>query len=103
MAYLLQHLLTEAAQRQPDRPAVASGGGLLSYRELDQLSNQVAAALLRQGVAPGRPGGGARAQVGRRGDRALRGAEGRGLLRAARPEGARRAAQLHRGGQRRSR
>ena len=53
MAYLLQHLLTEAAQRRPDRPAVASGGGLLSYRELDQLSNQVAAALAGHGVAPG--------------------------------------------------
>jgi amino acid adenylation domain-containing protein len=53
MAYLLQHLLTDAAARQPRRPAVASAGCLLSYRELDQLSNQVARALLRQGVAPG--------------------------------------------------
>ena len=53
MAYLLQHLLTEAAARQPRRPAVASGGCLLTYQELDQLSNKVARALLRLGVAPG--------------------------------------------------
>ena len=53
MAYLLQRLLTEAAARAPQRPAVASGGCLLSYRELDELSNKVARALLRLGVAPG--------------------------------------------------
>ena len=53
MAYLLQRLLTEAAARQPQRPAVASGGCLLTYRELDRLSNKVARVLLRLGVAPG--------------------------------------------------
>ncbi len=53
MAYLLQRLLTEAAVRQPQRPAVASGGGMLTYQELDRLSNQMARALLRLGVAPG--------------------------------------------------
>ena len=53
MAYLLQHLLTEAAARSPRQPAVASGERLLSYEELDRLSNQVARALLAQGVAPG--------------------------------------------------
>ena len=53
MAFLLQHLLTEAAARQPQRPAVASDGCLLTYQELDQLSNKVARALLRLGVAPG--------------------------------------------------
>ena len=52
MAYLLQRLLTEAAARQPQRPAVASGDCLLTYQELDQLSNKVARALLRLGVAP---------------------------------------------------
>lgn len=46
MAYLLQHLLTEAAARQPRQPAVASADGQLSYQELDQLSNKVARALL---------------------------------------------------------
>ena len=53
MAYLLQHLLTEAAARQPGRPAVASAEGTLSYQELDRLSTKVARALLRLGVAPG--------------------------------------------------
>ncbi len=53
MVYLLQQLLTEAAARQPGRPAVASEGSTLSYQELDQLSNKMARALLRLGVAPG--------------------------------------------------
>ena len=53
MAYLLQCLLTEAAAQHPLRPAVASGGCLLTYQELDGLSNKVARALLRLGVAPG--------------------------------------------------
>jgi amino acid adenylation domain-containing protein len=53
MAHLLQRLLTEAAARQPQRPAVASDGCLLTYRELDRLSNKMARALLRLGVAPG--------------------------------------------------
>jgi amino acid adenylation domain-containing protein len=53
MAYLLQRLLIEAAARQPQRPAVASDGCLLTYQELDQLSNKMARALLRLGVAPG--------------------------------------------------
>ena len=53
MAYLLQHLLTEAAARRPDQPAVAAGGQTLTYAELDRLSNQAAHALLARGVAPG--------------------------------------------------
>ena len=53
MTYLLQQLLTEAAARQPLRPAVASDGCLLTYQELDRLSNKLARALLRLGVAPG--------------------------------------------------
>jgi amino acid adenylation domain-containing protein len=53
MAYLLQRLLTEAAARAPQRSAVASDGCLLTYQELDRLSNKVARALLRLGVAPG--------------------------------------------------
>ena len=53
MAYLLQHLLTDSAGRRPDRLAVAAGGRSLTYAELDRLSNQVARALLAQGVAPG--------------------------------------------------
>ena len=53
MAYLLQHLLTHSAARAPRLPAVASGTRLLTYQELDRLSNQVARALLAQGTAPG--------------------------------------------------
>ncbi len=53
MAYLLQRLLTEAAARRPQRAALASEGCPLSYQQLDQLSNKVARALLRLGVAPG--------------------------------------------------
>jgi len=53
MTYLLQQLLTEAAARQPHRPAVASDGCMLTYQELDQLSNKLARTLLRQAVAPG--------------------------------------------------
>jgi len=53
MAYLLQRLLTEAAARQPHRAAVASSGCLLTYQELDELSNKMARALLGLGVAPG--------------------------------------------------
>jgi amino acid adenylation domain-containing protein len=53
MAYLLQRLLTEAAVWQPQRPAVASERCLLTYQQLDRLSNKVARALLRLGVAPG--------------------------------------------------
>jgi amino acid adenylation domain-containing protein len=53
MAYLLQHLLTESAANRPRLPAVASGERSLSYGELDKLSNQVARALLTQGVEPG--------------------------------------------------
>jgi amino acid adenylation domain-containing protein len=53
MVYLLQHLLAESAARQPQRPAVASGDGVLTYQELDGQSNRMARALLRLGVAPG--------------------------------------------------
>jgi amino acid adenylation domain-containing protein len=53
MAYLLQHLLTDSAARRPDTPAVAAGDRILTYDELDRLSNQVARALRAQGVAPG--------------------------------------------------
>jgi len=53
MAHLLQQLLTDAAARQPKRPAVASDGCLLTYEDLDRLSNKLARTLLRLGVAPG--------------------------------------------------
>jgi amino acid adenylation domain-containing protein len=53
MGYLLQQLLTDSATRSPQRPALAVGTRTLSYAELDGLSNQVARALLAQGVASG--------------------------------------------------
>jgi amino acid adenylation domain-containing protein len=53
MAYLLQQMLTEAAARQPRRPALASDGYNLTYQQLDRLSNKLARVLLRLGVAPG--------------------------------------------------
>jgi amino acid adenylation domain-containing protein len=53
MGYLLQHLLTDSSARASQRPAVAVGERVLTYAELDGLSNQVARALLAQGVAPG--------------------------------------------------
>jgi amino acid adenylation domain-containing protein len=53
MAYVLQGLLAHAAARHPDRQAVSSQDCLLTYAELDQLSNKAARALLRLGVASG--------------------------------------------------
>ena len=53
MAYLLQQLLTDAAAQQPQRPAVMADDCLLTYQDLDQMSNRVARTLLRLGVAPG--------------------------------------------------
>ncbi|HVT66592.1 MAG TPA: AMP-binding protein, partial [Trebonia sp.] len=46
-------MLRDSAERAPGRPAVAVGDRVLSYAELDRLSNQVARTLLAQGVAPG--------------------------------------------------
>ena len=53
MAYLLHHLLRDSAARSPGLPAIADGGHVLTYVELDALSNQVARTLLAQGLAPG--------------------------------------------------
>ena len=53
MAYLLPQLLTDAARRWPHRPAVVADDGTLTYQALDDLSNKVARALLRLGVAVG--------------------------------------------------
>ncbi len=53
MTYLLQRLLTQTAARRPERPAVASDGSILTYKDLDEFSNKLARALLRLGVTPG--------------------------------------------------
>ncbi|MGC4865143.1 amino acid adenylation domain-containing protein [Micromonospora sp. DT53] len=46
-------LFTAAALQRPDHPAIAAGQRELTYRELDQWSEAVAAALQDRGVGPG--------------------------------------------------
>jgi L-proline---[L-prolyl-carrier protein] ligase len=52
-AYLLQHLLLEAAQRTPEHPAVVDGARSLTYGELERRSARLANALCDLGVKPG--------------------------------------------------
>ncbi len=51
--FLLSHLLSAAAQRRPEAPAVVDDGGTLSYGELERWANQVAHALADLGVRRG--------------------------------------------------
>jgi amino acid adenylation domain-containing protein len=53
MAYLLHHFLVASAHRSPDKAAVIAGEQSLSYGALDALTDQLAAVLRAQGVAPG--------------------------------------------------
>ncbi len=53
MAYNLHQLLTASAARRPESEAVRLLDNSLSYRELDQQSNQLAHALIQQGVKRG--------------------------------------------------
>jgi len=53
MAKFLDELLTSAASRFPDRPAVRFRQTELTYGELERLSNQVAHSLIGQGVKRG--------------------------------------------------
>jgi len=53
MPYLLQQLLTQSAQAYPDKPAVWARGYSITYRELDELSNQLAHLLLQHGLQKG--------------------------------------------------
>jgi amino acid adenylation domain-containing protein len=53
MAFLLQHLLTESAQRLPQKEAIRFQGEGLTYGELDALTNQVARTLQTVGVQRG--------------------------------------------------
>jgi L-proline---[L-prolyl-carrier protein] ligase len=52
MAYLLHQLLTESATSRPDAEAVRLLDQALTYGELERLSNQVAHALIANGVKP---------------------------------------------------
>jgi amino acid adenylation domain-containing protein len=53
MHYLLPHLLSHAARQSPDQVAVVAGRDSLTYRELDQLTDRLAAVLASNGVARG--------------------------------------------------
>jgi amino acid adenylation domain-containing protein len=53
MAYLLQHLLEETAQKYPDKKAVQDKNRSMTYSELDKASGRLAAVLLANGVEKG--------------------------------------------------
>lgn len=53
MAYLVSQLLTQSAQRAPEQIAIVDGNRQLSYRALDELSNQFAHLLFAAGVQRG--------------------------------------------------
>ena len=53
MAYILQQLLQKSAARYPEKLAVWARGGSLTYRELEQRSNQLAHLLRERGVRKG--------------------------------------------------
>jgi long-chain acyl-CoA synthetase len=50
----LTHLLTEAARRFPDRPCTVFKGAALTYRQMDEMTDQLAAALAELGVSKGK-------------------------------------------------
>ena len=51
--YLLQHLLTNAAERHPEKEAVALNEQSITYGNLEKRTNQVGKALIRMGVKKG--------------------------------------------------
>jgi long-chain acyl-CoA synthetase len=53
MSFNLAVILTETARSSPDRPVAVFTGGQLTYRELDQASDCVAATLAAEGIEPG--------------------------------------------------
>jgi len=53
MAYILQQLLTKSAKAYPDKPAVWARGKSITYRELDERSNQLAHFLRQRGIQTG--------------------------------------------------
>jgi amino acid adenylation domain-containing protein len=53
MAYVLQQLLTKSAKAYPEKAAVWARGRSVTYRELDERSNQMAHLLRQQGVSKG--------------------------------------------------
>ena len=55
MSFNLAVILSETAHSSPDKPAVVFAGGQLTYRELDQASDRLAASLTAIGIKPGEP------------------------------------------------
>jgi long-chain acyl-CoA synthetase len=55
MSFNLAVILTETARSSPDRPVAVFTGGQLTYRQLDQASDRVAASLAATGIEPGDP------------------------------------------------
>jgi amino acid adenylation domain-containing protein len=53
LAHLLQHLLIEAAERDPEREAARFEGDSVTYRELDRWTNQLARTLIISGTRRG--------------------------------------------------
>lgn len=53
MAYLLNQLLTRSAERYPDRSAIWGRGRSLTYREVEERSNQLAHLLRERGLCKG--------------------------------------------------
>lgn len=53
MAYVLQQLLSKSAKAYPDKPAVWARGKSITYRELEERSNQMAHLLRQRGVQKG--------------------------------------------------
>jgi long-chain acyl-CoA synthetase len=50
---MLHYQLERAAERWPDRVAIAAGGAELTFRDLDEASNRLAKGLIAAGVEPG--------------------------------------------------
>ncbi|HET7009302.1 MAG TPA: long-chain fatty acid--CoA ligase [Anaerolineales bacterium] len=55
--YPLQTFLQEAARKHPDRPCTLFHGHAVTYREMDNLTDRLAAALVDMGVKKGQPVG----------------------------------------------
>src|SRR5437588_5506201 len=53
MAYVLQQLLSKSARLYPDKAAVWARGRSITYRELEERSNQMAHLLRKQGIRKG--------------------------------------------------
>ena len=53
MSFNLAVILSESARRTPDHPVAVFDGGQLTYRQLDQASDRIAANLASAGIGPG--------------------------------------------------